>query len=138
MRDKKLLQRKRLDLYSLYKKGLQEGRFSSVLDAARYICGHPAPCFYVSPEQATLLVGMIIDNRSLMGLSAAKRRMVVELYQRYKHYLLKHPGTKASRVRIMNELVDMEAPEFYMTEEAIRKIIREENIKARRKTGWAD
>ena len=136
MRDKQLKQRKRLDLYSLYKKGLQEGRFSSVLDAARYLCRHPAPCFYISPEQATLLIGRILDGRGIGNLSASQRRMVLQLFVDYKNYLSQHPETKSSRVRILNELVDNPAPEFYMTEEAVRKIIREENLKARRKAGW--
>ena len=136
MRDKELIQRKRRDLYSLYKKGLEEGRFSSVLDAARFLCCHPAPCYYISPEQATLLIGRLLDGRGLDKLHQSNRRMVLQLYVDYKHYLSTYPGTKNSRVKILNELVDRPAPEFYMTEEAVRKIIREENIKARRKAGW--
>lgn len=136
MRDQQLKQRKRIDLYSLYKKGLDEGRFSSVLDAARYLCHHQAPCYYISPEQATLLIGRIIDGRGISDLSPSQRRMVIQLYYEYKRYLLLHPGTRNSRVRILNEIVDKPAPEFYMTEEAVRKIIREENLKARRKAGW--
>ena len=138
MRDNELKQRKRRDLFALYKKGLQEGRFTSMRDAGTILSRHPAPCYYISPEQATLLIGRILDNRSLMDLHASQRRMVWQLYREYKEYLLKHPDTKLSRVRIMNELVDRPAPEFYMTNEAVRRILREENLKAKRKVGWAD
>lgn len=133
MRDNKLKQRKRRDLYVLYKKGLEEGRFSSMRDAGSYLCRQPAPCFYISPESATLLIGRILANQSLIDLNSSTRRMAWRLYQDYKNYLSTHPNTKRSRVSIMNELVDQPAPEFYMTSEAIRRMLREEINEARKK-----
>ena len=59
--------------------------------------------------------------------------MAWRLYRDYKAYLLKHPGTKKSRVSIMNELVDQPAPEFYMTSEAIRRMLREEINEVKKK-----
>jgi len=136
MRDNKLKLRKRRDLYTLYKKGLEEGRFSSMRDAGRYICRQPAPCFYVSPEFASQLIGRIMANRSLADMNSSMRRMAARLYSDYKDYLLKHPDTKKSRVSIMNELVEMPAPEFYMTGDAVRRSLREEINETKKKFGW--
>lgn len=138
MRDKQLVQRKRRDLYSLYKKGLEEGRFTSMRDAAAYICRQPAPCFYISEREATLLIGKIIANRSLADLNTSKRRRAYQLYRDYKDYLSKYPGTKRSRISILNELVERPAPEFYMTSNAVRRILIEEIRKVKNNMGWGD
>lgn len=136
MRDNKLKQRKRRDLYTLYKKGLEEGRFTSMRDAGAYLCRQPAPCFYISPETASLLVGKVLDNRGLNGLNSSTRRMAMQLFRDYKEYLYKHPQNKRSRVSILNDLVDRPAPEFYMTADAVRRMLREEINEVKRKVGW--
>ena len=64
MRDNKLKQRKRRDLYSLYKKALEEGRFSSMRDAGAYLCRQPAPCFYISPEIKQLIKHIVYFSLS--------------------------------------------------------------------------
>lgn len=138
MKDALLTQRQRRDLYSLYLKGLREGRFSSVRDAASWLCRQPAPCFYISPERATLLVGRIMNNRSLSDLHSSTQRMAWKLYHDYRAWVLSHPGKKHSRVNVMNELIEHPAPEFYMSHDAIRKALRIEIQAAKRKMGWLD
>lgn len=138
MKDTTLIKKKRRDLYALYRKGLEEGRFSSMRDAGNYLATIPAPCFYTSPEAASLLVGRLLDGRSLSDLNSSKRRLVRRLHEEYKKYLSDHPGTKLSRVRIMNELVDRPAPEFYMTPDAIRRALRIEIQDTKRKMGWGE
>ena len=124
MRDTRLKQMKRQDLYSIYRKGLVDGQFSSMRDAGLWICTQPAPHYYVSPEFASWLVGRIIAGQSLDDLNPSTQRMARQLYRNYEEYLRYHPDNKRSRVEIMNELVDQPAPEFYMTPDAIRRALR--------------
>lgn len=126
MRDTRLKQLKRQDLYSLYRKGLAEGRFTSMRDAGIWLSTQPAPCFYTSPETAYKLIGRILAQHSLVDLNPSTRRMARRLYEDYKEHLRYHPDDKRSRVEIMNELVERPAPEFYMTPDAIRRALREE------------
>lgn len=136
MKDTRLWQRKREALYALYVKGLDEGRFSSMRNAGIYLSKHPAPCFFISPERASLLVGRVLSGKPIDDLHVSQQRMVRRLCSDYKEYLSAHPGTKMSRVSIMNILVDRPAPEFYMTGGAVRRALRDEIRKARRKMGW--
>lgn len=138
MRDTKLKQRKRRDLYSLYKKGLEEGQFTSMREAGAWLVRQPAPCFYISPEEACKLIGRILGNRSLIDVNSSTRRMVWELYRRYKDYLYRNPKTKKSRISIMNELVEQPAPEFYMTSDAVRRTLRNEISEVKIRTGWGE
>ena len=126
MRDTRLKQMKRQALYAVYRNGLTEGRFNSMRDAGVWICTQPAPCFFVSPEFASQLVGRFLSNQSLVDLNPSTRRMARRLYMDYQEYMRYHPNNKRSRVEIMNELVDRPAPEFYMTPDAIRRALREE------------
>lgn len=138
MRDNNVKRRKRRDLYSLYKKGLEEGRFSSMREAGVWLSRQPAPCYYISADEAAKLVGRILGNRSLIDVNPSTRRMAWHLYKNYKGYLSSHPNTKRSRISIMNELVDRPAPEFYMTSDAVRRMLREEINDVKRKMGWGD
>ena len=129
-------QKKRKALYALYKKGLVEGRFRSLRDAGAYLSRQPAPCFFVSPEYASQLIGKILANQSLINLNSSQRRMAWRLYHDYKEYLAAHPKTRMSRVQIMNELADRPAPEFYMTADAVRRALRIEIEEAKKRIGW--
>lgn len=128
--------RKRLALYALYKEGLEQGRFESLRHAARYISKQPAPCYFTSPEYATDLVGLIISGKGLGNLTPSQQRLAVKLHQEYKDYLSSHPDTRRSRISIMDEIVDRPAPEWYASQEAIRKMLREELKRVRKKIGW--
>ena len=138
MKDSTLKRRKRQALYALYKKGLEEGKFTSMRDAGRYLCRQPAPCFYISPERASILVGRLIAGNPIDDLHKTQQRMVHKLFMMYKDFLCEHPDTTLSRVSIMNILVDGPAPEFYMTAGAIRKTLREEIRETKKKYGWGE
>ena len=128
-----MTQTKRRDLYAIYKKGLEEGRFTSVRDASKWISTQPAPCFYISPEAAYKYIGWIRANRSLANLNDSQRRMVRQLYSDYKQFLSDHPTTKRSCIDIMSELVQRPAPEFYMPSESIRVTLSKEIAEVRRR-----
>lgn len=136
MKDSTLTRKKRKALYAVYKNGLEEGRFSSMRNACTIIGHQEAPCFFISPERASNLVGRVLAGKPIDNLHKTQQRMVRRLVEDYKLFLSEHPDTRLSRVSIMNILVDRPAPEFYMTAGAVRKALREEVREARRKMGW--
>lgn len=138
VKDTRLIQDKRKALYALYLQGLRECKFVSLRSAGDWIAKQPAPHFYISPEAASILVGRVIRGKSLSGLHSQKRHLVRQLHNDYLEYLREHPGTKKSRVQIMNELVDRPAPEFYMTGDAVRRALREEIAEVKRRIGWGE
>lgn len=120
-------------LYSAFKKGLGEGRFATMRDAAKYVCRQPAPRFFIEAEKASILVGRILANVSLINLNSCSRRMAWQLYRDYRRFLSAHPGCKMSRERIMEILVDNPAPEFYLEPQRTRKILYQERRKERQR-----
>lgn len=138
MRDTELNDAKAAALYHVYHKGLEEGRFTSLSKAARYCIGQPAPRFYISARQASLVIGKIQAHISLIGLRSSQRRMMWQLWEDYRRWRREHPDSTASRERVLEHLVEQPAPEFYMTEEAARKMLRKMICKVRRLRGWGD
>ena len=136
MRDTELKRKKAEALYSVYKQGLQEGRFASLYDAGRAIASSPAPCFFISAKSASLLIGRINARVSLINLHASTRKMAWQLWFNYKDYLEKHPDNNLSRERILEMLVDEPAPEFYISTDGARKLLNEQIKYTRRKLGW--
>lgn len=120
-------------LYAAYKKGLGEGKFATMRDAAKYVCKQPAPRFYIEAEKASILIGRILANVSLINMNSCSRRMAWQLFRSYKAYLAEHPGTKLSRERIMEEIVSEPAPEFYLEPQRTRKILYKERDAVRQK-----
>ena len=138
MKDQSLKRRKRQDLYSLYLKGLEEGRFLSMRDAAEWLCRQPAPRYYIDPKKASDYVGMILGRRSLVHLNSSQRRMARKLCQEYLDWRKQYPDVKRSRLLVLDEIVDRPAPEFYMTADAVRKMLREEINEVKSKMGWGE
>ena len=64
--------------------------------------------------------------------------MVWKLHENYLQYLKEHPDNTLSRERVLELLVDEQAPEFYMTGDAARKVLREQIKKARKRKRWND
>lgn len=136
MRDTGLKKKKAEALYAVYRRGLDEGRFSSLSAAGDWCSRQPAPCFYISAKRASLLLGRIFAGISLLDLSSSQRRMVWRLHDDYRRYLREHPGTTLSRERILELLVDEPAPEFYMTGDAARRVLRAEIVRQRKRKKW--
>lgn len=136
MRDTELKRKKADALYSVYKQGLQQGRFASLLDASRKIVYEKAPHFFISPKRASILLGRIKSKISLIDLNDSQRRLVWRLWYNYKDYLAQHPGCNLSRERILEMLVDEPAPEFYISPAGARWILIERNRQIRREAGW--
>lgn len=136
MKDTELKRKKAQALYSVYVKGLEEGRFDSLLGAGRWCASQPAPCYFISARQASLLLGRIQSKVSLINLGSVQRKMVWHLWHKYLDYLSAHPENTLSRERIMEILVEEPAPEFYISSEGARKILRHQIRNTRKKKGW--
>lgn len=136
MKDTELKRAKAKALYSVYISGLEEGRFDSLSGAGKWVASQPAPCFYISARQASLLLGRIQAHVSLVGLNPSQRKMAWRLWFNYRRYLEEHPDNKLSRERVLEIIVDEPAPEFYISGDGARKILRQEIKKARRRLGW--
>ncbi|MBR5660576.1 MAG: hypothetical protein IKW99_03405 [Bacteroidales bacterium] len=93
----------------------------------------PAPRFFIDSRTASLLLGKIRSKEFLMRLHPSSRRMILCLDERYARYLREHPKCALSRERVMEFLVEEPAPEFYITAESARKIIRKAIRKVREK-----
>lgn len=123
-------------LYHEFRKGLSEGKFATMGEAAEYVCKQPAPQFFIEPKKASVLVGRIMADVSLINLNSCSRRRAWELYRRYVRYMDEHPGCKLARERVMEILVEEPAPEFYIEAQRAKKILNKERKQARKK--WED
>lgn len=133
MNDMTLKRMRHEAIYACYKEGLEGGQFNSWRDAGEWVRKHPAPSYFVSAKLASRHVGYILGKTSLLFFSDSSRQMAWDLYTRYMAYKASHPGCRLSRERILEEIVTEPAPQFYLSAESIRKIIKSENDKVRRK-----
>ena len=136
VKDTDLKRRKAEALYSAYKKGLEAGCFNSLFAAGRYVASQPAPCYYISARQASLILGRIQARISLVNLNPSQRRMAWRLWHNYRHYLQTHPDNTLSREKVLEILVDEPAPEFYISGDGARRVLRGEIKKIRKLKGW--
>lgn len=136
MKPSDLKRKKALALYDVYRRGLEEGRFSSMRNAGEWVASQPAPSFFIPAEKASLYMGMLQNGVPLPALSPTQRKLIGDLYERFTAWLASHPGSGMSRERIMEEIVESPAPEFYMTGEAVRKVLRQVIRDVRRRHGW--
>lgn len=122
-------------LYQVYVKGLEDGRFKSMCEAADYVIRQPAPRFYISAREASRRIGIILAGKELTGMSPPSFRRITLLYEKYLAYLDEYPNCPLSREAILEVLVQESAPEFYISSETARQALRREISKRRRK--WA-
>lgn len=119
-------------LYNVYVKGLQCGEFESMREAAKWVRKQPAPQYFISSREASLLIGKILNGHSLIGLNSLSRKRIWRIYDMYMEYSAAHPNTNRTRERILEDLVEQAAPEFYLSAEMSRKILQKELAEVRR------
>jgi hypothetical protein len=136
MRDTGLKQKKAEALYSVFKKGLDEGRFDSLFKAGRWCAQHPAPRYFISAKRASVLIGRLLNNDILAEQHPSTRRMALELFKEYKRFMAENPGNTQPRMWIMEYLIEQPAPEFFLTPDAARKMLNKEIKRRRRMRRW--
>lgn len=118
-------------IYECYKRGLEDGRFSSLFSAARYIMKQPAPRFYIEGRTASLLVGKLLSGESIKDVHPSTMRLACRLRDDYVKYLSEHQETVMPREWILEQLVERPAPEFYLGWRSILYVLERELKKAR-------
>lgn len=82
----------------------------------------PAQRFWVSEERACAVVSAMMRNISTLdGMRGAKRRMYREIYRRV--LMARKQNPEATLVDIVAEVIEQEAPEFYLEPMTARDII---------------
>lgn len=125
-------------LYAAYKEGLQQGKFTSLRDASRIICTQPAPRYFISPERARIRIGLFRSGWSLISVTPTIRRMTRQLCKEYDRFVAEHPGENNSYSWVAEHIVLQPAPEYYMTPDAVRRILSKVIHKVRKDRGWGE
>ena len=120
-------------IYDCYKRGLEEGRFTSLFSAARYIMKQPAPRFFIEGRTASLLVGRLLSGKPIGNVHESTRRIAEKLKGDYLEYLKDNPGNKMPMRWVLEILVERPAPEFFLGWRSIMYILEREIKKARAK-----
>lgn len=125
-RDTGLKQMRDKCLYEVYKEGLVEIGFTSLEMAINYARKHPAPSYFITARTASLYLRKRLRGEEIPGLHRTLQRKVDDILTLYLDYLAENPDTALSREGICEQIVDEEAPEFYIGYDAARKIILRE------------
>lgn len=127
MKDTELKELRDRDLFLCYQKALRENNFQDQWEAIEFVRRCPAPRFYISSKVCSLLLGKIFAGQKLERMHPMAYKRIMHLAEMYKKYVSGQMGQKGlSRERICEILVDMPAPEFYVSHiYASRIIVRE-------------
>lgn len=127
MKDTELKAVRDRDLFVSYQKALREHDFPNQWEAVEYVRTHPAPRFYISSKVCSLLLGRLFAGKSLQGLQGLAKKRLLKLSNMYKAFAGGDFGRKGmSRERICEMLIEMPAPEFYITHRYATRIITKE------------
>lgn len=139
MKDTELKEARDRDLFVCYQKALRENNFQDQWEAIEYVRRCPAPRFYISSKSCSLLLGKIFAGKRLERMHPLAYKRIRHLADMYKTYVSGENGKKGlSRERICEILVDMPAPEFFVSHlyatRIITKEIRKHNQKMERRS----
>lgn len=127
MKDTELKAERDRDLFLCYQKALREYDFANQNEAIQFVCTHPAPKFYISPKTCSLLLGRIFAGLPVDRLNKLAYKRIKHLEQKYKEFIRGEAKYKGlSRERICEIILDMPAPEFYVTFRYATRIITKE------------
>ena len=135
MKDTELKAARDRDLFLSYQKALRSNDFRNQWEAIEYIRTHPAPRFYISPKSCSLLLGRIFAHLPVDRLNELSFKRIKELERLYRSFVNDLGGAMKgmSREKICEIIIDMPAPEFYLTHRYASQIIRREINRHNRK-----
>lgn len=81
----------------------------------------PSKRFWVSPERASIVVSNMMRGDDLSKMRPMKREMFMEIYKRVMELRALYPHK--SIIRLTTEVVQQEAPKFYLTAGSAKVII---------------
>lgn len=127
MKDTELKEARDRDLFLCYQKALKEKDFRNQWEAIEYVRKCPAPRFYISSKVCSLLIGRIFAGKRLERMHPLAYRRIQHLAKMYKELVGGELGKKGlPREHICELLVDMPAPEFYVSNIYASRIINRE------------
>lgn len=132
MKDTELKEARDRDLFACYQKALRENNFQDQWEAIEYVRRCPAPRFYISSKVCSLLLGKIFAGKRLERMHPLAYKRLRDLAEKYKSFVRGENGKKGlSRERVCEIIVDMPAPEFYVSHiyatRIITKMMRKHN-----------
>jgi hypothetical protein len=122
-----LIQERNNDLYASFcrvRKGL--GKYAchmSRKSLAQFVVEGKAPGFYITPETALKLINKIETAGKPDRLSGLAYLRAIDVYRRFREILEGKPGL--SRYAAADEVVNSEAPRFYIDWDSALRIITE-------------
>ncbi|MCQ2219794.1 MAG: hypothetical protein MJZ12_00290 [Prevotella sp.] len=119
------------EVYATYLRGLREQCFEDLTQAAAWVQAQPASKFYISSKALVNYIFAIEKGSVPPKMYYLNELKVKVLYVRYMEYNLNHPNHGLSKEKICEMLVDEPAPQFYIDQDYIRRIIQRERIKRR-------
>ncbi len=138
MKDTELKAVRDRDLFLCYQKALRECDFKNQWEAIEYVRQSPAPRFYISSKACSLLLGKIFAGQRLVKMHPLAYRRIKCLEKMYKNYVSGAAGCRGlSRERVCEILVDMPAPEWYVSNAYATRIINKEIELHNRSRGMA-
>lgn len=127
MKDVELKAIRDRDLFLCYQKALKEHDFRNQWEAIEYVRKSPAPRFYISSKVCSLLLGKIFAAKKLERMHPLAYKRIKCLEKMYKYYVSGEAAKKGlSRERVCEILVDMPAPEFFVSNVYATRIINRE------------
>lgn len=126
MKDTELKVARDRDLFLAYQKALRNNVFQNQWEAVEFVRTHPAPRFYISSKVCSLLLGRVFAGKPVDGLHPLSRKRLKELERLYRDYEENAFKGKRMRERICEIIVDMPAPEFYVSNRYATRIINRE------------
>ena len=115
------------DLLSNYRRLIADTKHIDYKDIYRQLVMQPSKRFWVSEERAEYVVSAMISGKPITGMRPNKMEMFCEIYRRAVRLLNERP--RRSIADVVSEVVNQEAPQFYLTPESARVIL----IKAKKK-----
>lgn len=130
MRDTELKEARDCDLFLCYQQALRTYNFQHEAEVINFVCSNPAPRFYISSDECSNLLGRFFAGKRLERMHPLAYKRLKVLAEMYKQYVRGENGMKGlSRDRVCEALVDMPAPEFYVSPDYARKIIKRQIAK---------
>lgn len=90
-------------------------------DAVSAVAKSPAPRFYISYERARNMISLLERGKQIPISNKNAIAQIEELYRRYKQRV--KDRSKRYKYLILSEIIEEQAPSFYLEEESIRYYI---------------
>ena len=119
-------------LYYAYRRVIAENNYMTQREAIEAAINSEAPQFFIPSKALSLHIGRIRRNCPQPRQNMATKRKLGELYDRYVRFMEENPDTKMRHYEICEMLVEQPAPEFYISAEMAKRIIRREGKRLNR------